>query len=91
MIADCEYYKEISNLKVNKGIIYKPYYEITKLYIEPCLKEIHKNWKDKLEKGKSNIVEKLMFEVLDNVLLPNIWEKELHKSIIIPHAYGMDL
>jgi hypothetical protein len=89
LLAGCDYYKRITNLTYNEKIVYQPDFEITEHFLKPCLEEIKNDWKNRIENGKCSDAQKQMFSILENILLPNIGDKKLNKSIIMSHAHGL--
>jgi hypothetical protein len=89
LLVDCPYYKRITNFDNNSGTIFKPYDEIAKDFLKPCLEKIHKEWSAKIKNGEPNVLKKQILLILEDILLPNIMDKKLNKALIMPHAYGM--
>jgi hypothetical protein len=89
LLVDCPYYKKITNFDNNDGTIFKPYDEIAKDFLKPCLEEIREKWSAEIRNGESNVLKKQILLILENILLPNIMDKKLNKALIMPHAYGM--
>ena len=91
VLADCDYYKSITNL-FNSNMVQKPYSIIGREYVLPVLLNQLEIWEDRMNEitNETELQSRtFLFEMLRGVLIPNAENKKLMKSVVMPHSYNL--
>lgn len=90
LIAGCDYSKKITNIKFD-GTPHQPYITIAKDFLKPRLGKLKDLWENTVNLNpNSSVKDRIIYQILNEILLPKITEKKICKSFIMPHVYGLN-